>query len=219
MVCQEVFDPRAAKKLGSRLKDKYPYQILSVGPNNRGLNSGLVAFSQFPLQQPRFYEHPVTSGMCWFAKKGTLVFQILLGNEKVVISNTHLTSFACTYKAGTDQVRTRQMTAWREEFLPSYMREMDVDPHSVVFQCGDYNSSPHSSVHWPEWPSICGEDLDLAKENPPWTTMQMGGGCFFDHIFVKNRTTVDGNFLYGNDPDCQLSDHTYVLGQFHWQLE
>ncbi|MCX7114600.1 MAG: endonuclease/exonuclease/phosphatase family protein [Gammaproteobacteria bacterium] len=217
VVClQECFDIQASRSLSEKLKEKYPYQILNIGPNKFGLNSGLAMFSQFPLEKPRFYKHTTTAGYCRFAKKGTLVSQVNLGKERIVVSNTHLTAFPDYDTPGAAEARIKQMRVWREEFLPDYKKSTNVTQDVLVFQCGDFNSSPQLPCLWPEWPSILGTDQEAQSSET--TTMPHGEYAYYDHIFFSCREPgqVHGTIQVADDFFQKLSDHVSVTGCFRW---
>ncbi len=71
---QEAFDRKAQQQLMTALKKKYPYMIAQAGarsPFSIGLNSGLMIFSQFPLEEVEYHHYDNALGLDeYIASKG-----------------------------------------------------------------------------------------------------------------------------------------------------
>lgn len=88
---QEVHDTDLSNDLYKRLKDRYAYFYMHIGPNAFGSNSGNYVASKYPLKDFTFTEFDASIGSGKWQKKGFANFTVISDNKPLVhIVTTHL---------------------------------------------------------------------------------------------------------------------------------
>lgn len=148
VICmQEVFHTEAAEELRKDYLKKGYQVIYNIGPQSMGLNSGLFVAvkNKYALSDIRFYPHPVNkAGFDKYANKGLLLLTMQVGNQKIMIGNTHLNGGGTT----ADGHRAYVSRAAEQIAILNHLKQYKLehlendDPIKQVFLLADTNISP-----------------------------------------------------------------------------
>lgn len=212
IVCvQEIFHRRARKRIERRLQNKYPYQF---GPANRAwlpgrTNSGLMVFSQIPLEQLGALRFRQARASDRLANKGA---QLLRGNFDGVsfqLINTHLQAEPKHEPIRRQQIK--QLVEWLEKFGHS---------DDVRFYCGDFNIDRNDALYLELL-----EELNTDDRQPTGILTTTWEDLTFDYLFVQQLddrdvpATVSYQIIEPTRPWPDgskrgwLSDHRAIVGE------
>lgn len=207
IVFQEAFHRKARKKISRLLSPAFPFQ---AGPANQKLlslktNSGIWIFSKYPITTVKAIAFRFRSGIDAMSRKGALMAEINVENQKIQVVGTHLQN------GPKAELRHLQCGELFEGLLEKYEQ-----PGTPQVVCGDFNISKHDAV----------DDYNMMLRLLDATDGELSGShqYSYDHsgndLGVEpglNHELIDYIFLRSFDPWALLPERKIRIFQTSWR--
>ena len=214
IVCLQEAMKSKTDQMAEVLKDIYPYNSLNLVTDNY-----MVCFSKYPIQECYTIEYPSE-------KNASYVYEILIGEDTLMVVNNHLESYKLTpsdkadYKSIIRNYRhpDRNDSDEKYQLLTSKLAPKDslrgIQADSIaafvernegryIVLCGDFNASPISYPHYRLTRAL--NDAYTRSGNGPGVSYNRSGMYFrLDNILISPNITSYETCV---DNTIKSSDH------------
>lgn len=146
IMAQEGWNEDASEALCAILRKKYPYILHNIAPQIIGMNSGMMVFSQHPIEEVAFvrFEGMLTSHSP--PPRGILRVRLKTAQGDLLIYGVHTQSCTGDAQAAARLIQVKQLHAWVAE-------DARLEPNVLQIITGDLNTTAIEEDELPSSPA------------------------------------------------------------------